>query len=265
MAETDYKCLYSIGPGSVGPGTSVRFSALDPDRNSGVLTTMHRNSSGLVPADLAALYQKSPTIFPGTSITLRDTTVRQMTDQLALIVSRYGGTGGGVNFKTVMTRTPGGYRQEPYWQVGDNYTKNPEKYSGSGVTRKLLPERILTIPLVTVRWSSIVYSGSRPSDNQSAIGKVNSGSKTIDGYTHADSTLKFEGTQIRHDKHGGYDRWTITHSASYDPLYFHKTSVGPIRGESWKDPKNPETFQYTLFNNGNGTQHHESISFSNIN
>lgn len=260
MAETDYKCLYSVGPGSVGPGTSVRFSALDPDRNSGVLTMMHHNSSGLVPNDLAALYQKSPTVFPGTSIALRDTTVRQMTDQLALIVSRYGKSSGAGGFRTVQTRATGGYRQELYWKAGDDYTKNKDHYQNRDPEKPLKPHHTISIPLINITWSDVVYSTPRPIINPSLVGKVNSAQTVIDGYTHAKNSLKYGGAYIRHDKNGGYDRWTIRHTATYDPYYLWRTSEPPVR----KEKRDDGTYNFTLVNNGNGEQYHDEASFSGV-
>ncbi|MDB4261471.1 hypothetical protein N9878_01250 [bacterium] len=261
---TEHKNLYAVGPGSIGPGTTVTTSLSSPQKNSGVVTHMYEDPNGITASALLGLQTVSDDLFPGTSIVLDRTTVRQISNTLALIVSYYGKGSSANGFRTVMTRSPGGYRQEPYWSVSSAYTKDSENYSGSGATRKLLPQRILTIPLVTVQWSSVVYSDSRPSDNQWLVGRVNNGPYTIDEYEHATGTLKFEGTQIRHDKNGGYTRWTRAHTATYDPFYKHRTSVKPIRGAPWKAAGGPETFAYTLSNSGDGVLHYPTAAFPTL-
>ena len=252
--------LYSVGPGSIGPGTSVVRSVLSPQRESGVVTRMYQDENGISVSALASLYGLSESVFPGTSIALDYTRVKQLSDTLALVVSYYGKSSSSSGFRTVMTRTSGGYRQEPYWKVGGDYTSNKDNYQDSNPNKSLKPNHIITIPLVSVRWSDVVYSDSRPSVDDGLVGKINSSTVTIDGYSYAGETLKYGGAAIRHDKYGGYDRWTINHTATADPFYKWKTSDPPTRGDRRPDG----TFNFTLVNGGNGTQYHSTASFSGV-
>lgn len=260
MASTK-NYLYSVGPGSIGPGTHITQSLFDPQRNNGVITRMHEDNNGITPSSLASLYTLSEPAFPGTAVLLDRTYVRQISNNLAAVVSYYGSDSSGSGFKTVMTRTPGAYRQEPYWKVSESYTEAKGNYIGPLDRARLRPQRILTIPMMTIRWSSTVFMDSRPNDNQGLIGKVNSNGYSIDGYSHAAETLRFEGTSVRHDKHGGYDRWTLSHTATYDPRYKHRTAIDPIPGETARDGG---TWPFTLANNGDGEQLNPTASFPNL-
>lgn len=253
--------LYSVGPGSIGPGTSITESLFDPSQNRGVITRMHQDDNGISVSDLAALKSLSEAVFPGTATVLNRTYARLLSDNLAVVVSYYGQSSSASGFRTVLTRSPSGYRQEPFWDVTDDYTSKPANYIGDPVNGQLRPKAILTIPLIVVRWSDVVYSDTRPSDNAGLIGKVNSASKTIDGYPHAAETLKFGGTQIRHDKYGGYDRWTVHNVATYDPYYKHRTSPPPIQGAV---PRDNGTWTYTLVNSGDGEQNNPTASFAGL-
>jgi len=252
--------LYCVGPGAIGPGTNVTRSILDPDRNRGTITKMYRNDSGITPAQLAGLYTLSAGSFPGTSILLDSTFIRQISDKLALVVSRYGSSGG-TNFKTVMTRSPSGYRQLPYWDAKADYTSKVNNYVGDPKNGQLRPKYWLTLPQVVVRWSSTVFSDTRPSDNAGLIGKVNSNAYSIDGYSHAKETLKFGGSSIRHDKYGGYDRWTISHSATYDPRGKHRSPDDLILGDF---DAATGTYAFTLSNGGDGEQRNPEATFPNL-
>ena len=68
MASTKNN-LYSVGPGSIGPGSSVVRSVLSPQRESGVITRMHQDENGISVNALASLYSLSDSVFPGTAIT----------------------------------------------------------------------------------------------------------------------------------------------------------------------------------------------------
>lgn len=222
MASTKNN-LYSIGPGSIGPGTSVVRSVLSPQRESGVITRMHQDENGISANTLADLYTLSESTFPGTAITLDYTRIKQLSNTLALVVSYYGQGSSASGFRTVMTRTPGGYRDIPSWPKSD---ADLTEYSGKSYNynnNTLRPEFNIRAPLTTIQWSNTVYSDLRPGDNSNLVGKVNSNSYTIDGYSHAVNSLRFEGTQIQHDKYGGYDRWTLRHTVSYDPYYLWRS------------------------------------------
>ena len=258
MAST-YNNLYSVGPGSLGPGTHVTQSLLDPQNNRGTITRIYEDATGIDVSQLASLYTLSDSVYPGTSILLDSTYVRQISDTLALVISRYGGNSG-TNFKTVMTRTPGAYRQTPFYDVTEAYDSDPGNYIGPLNKGVLRPKAITTIDMMVISWSSIVYSDFRPNDNYNLIGKVNSNSYTIDGYGHAAETLKFGGTRIRHDKYGGYDRWTLSHTATYDPLYKHRDS----EIDKPAKPRDNGTWDFTLSNNGNGVQNNQLVAFPNL-
>lgn len=262
MAET-FNNLYSVGPGSIGPGTHVTQSLFDPQQNRGTITRMYKDDNGISVGQLASLYTLSDPVFPGTAILLRDTFVRQISDKLALVVSRYGSSSGGSGFKTVMTRTPSGFRTADYYSVKEAYTKDSSNYVNL-VTGRLRPERTLSFPIMTIRWSSIVYQDSRPNDNASLIGKINSNNYSIDGYFHAAQSLKFGGTRVRHDKWGGYDRWTLNHTAYWDRLGLWRTG-GVIRGDKRDDGSG--TWEFTLANNGDGIATYgpdDLVSFPNL-
>ncbi len=263
MASTK-NYLYSVGPGSVGPGTHITRSLLNPQRNRGVITRMHQNESGITPAALASLYTLSESAFPGTSILLDSTFVRQLSDTVAVIVSRYGSGGTGSGFKTVMTRTPGGSRQADYYNVSDEYTSDTANYIGPPEKGVLKPERVLTFPLITVSWSTVVFQDSRPSDNKGLVFKHNSNAYTIDGYSHAKQSLRFGGTRIRHDKYGAYDRWLVHHTAYYDPRGLWRTGA-VVKGEQRDDGSG--TYAFTLANGGNGIDTfapEDLVSFPNL-
>lgn len=255
MAST-YNNLYSVGPGSLGPGTHVTQSLLDPQNNRGTITRIYEDATGIDVSQLASLYTLSDSVYPGTSILLDSTYVRQISDTLALVISRYGGNSG-TNFKTVMTRTPGAYRQTPFYDISEGYTKEKANYNGPLNKADLKPRGNVTVDMMVVSWSSIVYSDFRPNDNYNLIGKVNSNSYTIDGYSHAAETLKFGGTRIRHDKYGGYDRWTLSHTVTYDPLYKHKDDQ-LVKGAKRDDG----TWNFTLANNG--VQNNQLAAFPNL-
>lgn len=260
MASTKNN-LYSVGPGSIGPGTSVVRSVLSPQRESGVVTRMYQDENGISVNALSSLYGLSESVFPGTSIALDYTRIKQLSDTLALVVSYYGKGSSASGFRNVMTRSPSGYRQVPYWDVTDDYTMEVNNYVGSPKNGQLRPKYWLTLPLVTVRWSSTVYSDSRPNDNAGLIGKVNGNTYTIDGYTHAPETLKFGGTLVRHDKYGGYDRWTLSHSASYDPRGKHLSPDQLLIGAKHESK---ETYKFSLSNGGNGEQRNPVANFPNL-
>lgn len=265
MAET-FDGLFSVGPGSLGPGTHVVYSATNPSRNSGVVTRIRYDETGLTTSDLAGLYTLSDANFPGTSgataIPLDYTFVKHISNTHALVVSHYGQGNSSSGFRTVMTRTPGGMRNQPFWDATNAYTRARENYDGPLDKKRLRPKYILDIPLITVQWSDVVYQDTQPTDFASLIGKVNSASATIDGYTHAAKTLRYEGTQIRHDKNGGYDRWTIGHTATYDPFYFWKRSddltfAAAAAGD-------PGTWDVTLSNGGSGEDQYTAVSFASL-
>lgn len=223
MAET-YGNLYSNGPGAVGPGTHVVRSLTNPQRDKGVVTRMHVNSSGIQTSQLASLYSLSTPSFPGTVIPLDYTYVKQLSNTVALVVSYYGSSRGSNGFRRVMSRTPSGYRgveeyprdaQATNSRIDRDYVKDQQRTENG---QKRLTPRIRYIPSVVIRWSSVVYMDIRPSDNLDMAAKYNSNQYTIDGYVHAPGTLRFDGTRVFHDKYGGIDRWTLQHTATYDYL-----------------------------------------------
>jgi len=260
MANTKNN-LYSVGPGSIGPGTSVVRSVLSPQRESGVITRMHQDENGISVNALASLYTLSDPVFPGTAITLDYTRVKQLSDTLALVVSYYGQGSSASGFRRVMSRSPSGYRQVPFWDVTDDYTSEVNNYVGDPKNGQLRPKYWLTLPTVSVRWSSVVYSDSRPSDNAGLIGNVNSNSYTIDGYSHAAETLKFGGTRITHDKYGGYDRWTLSHSATYDPRGKHRSPDELLIGNF---DTASGTYSFSLSSGGDGEQRNPMSNFPNL-
>ena len=259
MAST-FNCLYSTGPNAVGPGTWVAQSLFNPRKNRGVITRMYQDTNGIAPTALSGLYTLSDSFFPGTSIPLNYTYVKQLDNINALVISNYGSSSGSNGYRRVMTRTPSGYRQVPFWNVSSAYTEQRKNYVGDPSNQQLRPEYTLTIPTKVIRWSSVVYSDSRPNDNTSLVGKVNSNSYTIDGYSHATETLLFEGTQIAHDKWGGSDRWTIYHSVTHDPVFKHREpdtlDVGARRDNG--------TWNFTLSDGGEGLQRYATTSFPNL-
>lgn len=259
MAET-FNNLYSVGPGSLGPGTHVTKSVLDPQTNRGTITRIHKDDNGISTAQLAGLYTLSDNQFPGTSILLRSTYVRQITDKLALIVSRYGGSSG-TNFKTVMTRTPSGYRQAKHYSIKEAYTKNPANYVGHQSQGILRPDTTLTFPLLAISWSNVVYQDIKPTDHNSLIGKINSNSYSIDGYGHAPQTLKFAGTRVRHEEWGGYSRYVLHRTAYYDPRGRWRT--GGVNRKT-KRTDGTETWTFELANGGDGIATYDESDLVNF-
>jgi len=260
MANTKNN-LYSVGPGSIGPGTSVVRSVLNPRRESGVITRMHQDENGLSVSAIASLSTLSDPVFPGTAIPLDYTRIKQLSDTLALVVSYYGQGSSASGFRNVMTRSPSGYRQVPYWDVTDDYTSQVSNYVGNPKNGQLRPKYWLTLPLVTVRWSSTVFMDSRPNDNAGLIGNVNSNTYNIDGYSHAPETLKFGGTLIRHDKYSGYDRWTLSHSATYDPRGKHRSPDELLIGNF---DTASGTYSFSLSSGGDGEQRNPMSNFPNL-
>jgi len=259
MAEI-FDNLYCVGPGSIGPGTNVTRSILDPQRNRGTITKMYRNDSGITTAQLAGLYTLSASTYPGTSIALDSTYIRQLSDKLALVVARYGSSSG-TSFKTVMTRTPGGYHQADFYSVKEEYTKDASNYIGDLDKGRLRPEKVISFPVTTISWSSTVFSDTRPSDNSGLVGLLNSNQYSIDGYSHASRTLKFGGTRIRHDKWGGYDRWTLNHTAYHEPRGKWRNG-GVVRGDQRGD--GTRTWEFELANNGDGIDIYDATNWPNL-
>ena len=252
-----YDNLYSVGPGAMGPGTHITQSQLDPQTNRGTITRIYEDTTGIDVSQLASLYTLSDSEFPGTSVRLDSTYVRQISDTLALVVSRYGSSNGGTNFRTVMTRTPGGYRDYPVYDVSEEYTKVKSNYAALGAFPILKPASTRSYDTMVISWSNVVYQSGKPNDNFNLIGKVNANKYTIWGYEHAAETLKFAGTRIRYDKYGGYDRWTIHHTVSYDPLGKHKTEGRPSPVEQRDDG----TWSFAA---GKFAQYHDKVVFPNL-
>jgi len=254
-----YDNLYSVGPGAMGPGTHITQSLLDPQTNRGTITRMYEDANGIDVSTLASLYTLSDAEFPGTSVRLDSTYVRQISDTLALVVSRYGSSRGGTNFRTVMTRTPGGYRDYPVYDVSDAYTKVPSNYSRLGEFAELKPASRGSVDTMVISWSTVVYQGFKPNDNYNLIGKVNASKYTIWGYDHAAETLRFAGTRIRYDKYGGYDRWTLHHTVTYDPKLKHKTQAHPVKIKG--SGRGDGTFK---FNQGGLVQYNDKVVFPDL-
>lgn len=214
-----FDCLYSTGKGAVGPGTWVSQSIFNPKKNRGAVTRMYKDTNGIQATALASLYTLSDAAFPGTAIPLNYTYVKQLSDTLALVVSHYGSSSGSNGFKRVMSREPNGYRSIPTWPRTSGALADYSEKKSNYQNGRLAPTKTIYAPLKVIRWSSLVYSDNRPSDNASLQGKYNVNTYYIDGYEHAPYTLKFGGTYIAHDKWGAYDRWTLRHAVTYDPLY----------------------------------------------
>jgi len=259
MAEL-FNNLYSVGPNSIGSGTYVVTSLLNPQKNRGVITRMYKDTNGISVNALASLANLSDLTFPGTTIVLNYTQIRRISCDLALIVSSYGSSSSADGFRRVMSRVPSGYRQIPFWDVTEAYTSKKGNYIGDVSLGNLRPKYLRTIPTMTIRWSSVVYSDSRPSDNQNLVGKVNSNTYLIDGYSHAAETLFFGGTQITHDKYGGYDRWTRAHVVTYDPFTKHRDAPNVVRGAVRED----DTWNFTLDPGVDGIQNNPTTNFPNL-
>lgn len=247
MAKT-YDYLYSTGPNSVGSGTWVIQSIDNPKKNRGLITRIREEPNGISPSQLAGLYQISDDYFPGTAIPLNYTQVKQLSDTLALVVSHYGSSSGKNGFKRMLSRQPNGYRSIPSWPADSADLKD---YSLEGkhhyTNGKLDPDRTIYAPLKVIRWSDTVFQDIKPADNETLQGKYNSNTYYIRGYKHDPYTLRFEGTSIVYDKWGGYDRWTIQHAATYDPLY--KWRIDEVKPD---DPKDPEIVKEWIRPNSEG-------------
>lgn len=216
MAKT-YSNLYSVGPGAIGPGTYVVKSLFNPQKSRGVITRMHQDSGGISTSALSSLSSLSELYFPGTTIPLNYTNVRQLSNTLAMVVSSYGNSNGANGFKRVMSRSPTGSRRLRYFPTTDG----SEVATGTSLsgqveeTARPVP-RYRTVPLMVIRWSNLVYGDARPADNFNLVGKYNTNNYYIDGYSHEPFSLRFEGTSVIHEKWGGIDRWILMHAATYD-------------------------------------------------
>lgn len=262
MAET-YSELYSVGPGSVGPGTSVVRSETNPQKNRGVITYVYKNDAGISTAALSGLSSLPYSEYPGTSIPLSHTTVKLVSDKLALIVATYGQSSGN-GFKTVMTRKPIGFRDIPAWPRDATKLSEWASKSYNYTGRRLNPERIERAPLISISWSTVVYSDQAPADNKNLIGKVNSNAYTIDQYYHAPNTLRFDGTYVRHDKYGGYDRWTRTHTATYDPYWYWRVDDVKLSDEPLSQNHNGKEVYDATRPDPDGKALYEEITFPDL-
>lgn len=227
MAER-FDNLYSVGPGSVGPGTHVTQSRLDPERNRGTVTRMYKNDAGISVEQLANLYTLSTPTFPNTSIILDSTYVRQLSNTLALVVSRYGRNSRGGGFRTVFQMSPNGARSRRFYNLRGDYLSDPNNKDDNGKPKPIFFPQGLT----TIKWSSVVYQDIRPARRDYLIGRFNVNSYRIDGYSHAPGTLRYDGQWITHQKWGGYDRWVIQHSVTHDPTGWNNDNIRLITTET---------------------------------
>lgn len=220
--DKTYHNMYSVGPGSIGEGTSVVKSLFNPRRDRGTITRMHYAENGIPINSLASLYTLSDAVFPGTNILLNYTFVRLLSPKLALIVSKYGTNRSSSGYKRVFSRSPSGYRSFPAWPSASGDFQDWQEDKSNWVGQfGLRPSRTVNTPLINIRWSSVVFQDVKPNVNTDyLIGKINTNNYSIYGYSHAPYTLKFGGTYIVKDEWAAYDRWTITHTATYDPLYY---------------------------------------------
>jgi len=220
MAET-FDNLYCVGPGSIGPGTNVTRSILDPKRNRGTITKMYRNDSGITTDQLAGLYTLSASTYPGTTIALDSTYIRQISDKLALVVARYGSSSSSTGFRQVFDMAPNGQRSRRVYNLTPEYLAKPANRDESGKPKPI----IVPQGIVVIRWSNVVYQDVRPTSRNNLIGAYNLNPYNINGYSFGVGTLRFEGQRITHQKWGAYDRWILNYVVSHDPTGWYDQNI----------------------------------------
>lgn len=246
---------------SIGGGLRVRVNANQPSRDSGVLTAhVPANSIGTVNQNSIYTFARTamPLTFPGSVMLRQDVNATLRKGGDCIIVAYYGsGLPGAGGFQRVMSRTPAGYRDMLIYDLSDEYVQNYNNYSGGHPRKGVLQPKIRRVPLMTIRWSSLVYTDFRPTDNGDMFGKYNSNTYIVDGYVHAPRTLRFEGTQIIHEKYGGIDRWVRNHTAVFDAMKWENE-------QARKDPTDPAGKTYTRLPNAKLYNDDDVTTFRNL-